>query len=118
MEQLDATIIMMALPQMAASFEVRAIDLSIGITAYMITLAVFIPASGWAADRWGTRRVYFLAIIGFTLASVLCGMSQTMWQFTGSRHLQGLAAAMVSAGRPLVVFRRTVREGLGRGVLR
>ena len=74
MENLDGTIIATALPQMARSFNVHPADLSIGITAYLLTLAVFIPISGWAADRFGVRTVFARAIAVFTAASVLCGL--------------------------------------------
>src|SRR5437764_12696076 len=73
METLDGTVIATALPSMAESFGVGAIQLSIGITAYMLTLAIFIPASGWLADRFGTRRVFGSAIALFTLSSAACG---------------------------------------------
>lgn len=116
MENLDGTIIVTALPQMAQTFGVRAIDLSVGVTAYMLTLAVFIPASGWAADRWGTRNVYFMAIIGFTAASVLCGFSTSLWQFTTARILQGMAAAMMSPVGRLLVFRTAEKKDLMRAV--
>jgi MFS family permease len=72
MENLDATVIVTALPDMAASFGVRAVDLNVGLSAYLLTLAVFIPASGWVADRFGARSVFATAIIVFTLASALC----------------------------------------------
>src|SRR5262249_39126016 len=85
-------------------------------TAYMLTLATFIPASGWAADRWGTRNVYCAAIIGFTFASVLCGLSNSIWQFAGARMLQGFAAAMMSPVGRLLVFRTAEKKDLMRAV--
>src|SRR5947209_16456021 len=78
MENLDGTIIATALPQMARSFHVSAVSLNIGMTAYLITLAVFIPISGWIADRFGSRSVFATAIGVFTLASLLCGLSHTL----------------------------------------
>ena len=68
MENLDGTIIATALPQMASSFHVGAVNLNIGMTAYMLTLAVFIPISGWVADRFGSRSVFAAAIAIFTLS--------------------------------------------------
>ena len=90
MEYLDTTIIATALPQMAQSFGVGPNELSLGMTAYMLTLAVFIPISGWVADRFGSRTVFGMAIAIFTLASILCGFSQNVWEFTAARVLQGL----------------------------
>src|ERR1700743_1531847 len=95
MENLDGTIIATALPQMARSFHVGAVNLNLGITAYLLTLAVFIPISGWVADRFGSRSVFAAAIAVFTAASLLCGMSHTLTQFTLMRILQGVGGAMM-----------------------
>ena len=92
MEQLDGTVIATALPQMAQSFGVAAVDLNIGMSAYLLTVAVFIPASGWVTDRFGARTVFASAIVTFTLSSVLCAASGTLWGFTAARVLQGSAA--------------------------
>jgi MFS family permease len=81
MELLDGTIIATALPQMARSFHVGPVSLNIGMTAYILTLAEFIPISGWVADRFGSRSVFATAIGIFTLTSVLCGISTTLRQF-------------------------------------
>src|SRR5258706_11529473 len=70
METLDGTVIATALPSMAQSFGVGAIQLSIGITAYMLTLAIFIPASGWLADRFGPRAIFCGAIGIFSLTLI------------------------------------------------
>ena len=72
MENLDTTIIVTALPKMARSFGADPVGLNIGVTAYMLTLAVLIPISGWMADRFGARHVFPAAIAIFTGASVLC----------------------------------------------
>lgn len=112
MEFLDGTVIATALPDMARSFGVRAVDLNIGISAYLITLAVLIPASGWIADRFGARKVFTLALALFTLASVLCGLSTSVDQFVAMRILQGVGGAlMVPVGR-LTVLRTTPRHQL------
>ena len=104
MEYLDTTVIATALPQMAHSFGVGPNSLSPGMTAYMLALATFIPASGWVADRCGSRTVFFSAVVIFTVASVLCGLSQDVVQFTAARVLQGLGGAMmVPVGRMIVV---------------
>ncbi|WP_250475659.1 DHA2 family efflux MFS transporter permease subunit [Caballeronia sp. GAFFF1] len=104
MEYLDTTIIATALPQMASSFHTSPNALSLGMSAYMIALAIFIPASGWVADRFGSRSVFFSAIVTFTIASLLCGLSQDVAQFTAARVLQGIGGAlMVPVGRLTVV---------------
>src|ERR1700674_2857925 len=87
MENLDGTVIATALPQMALSFRMSPVDLNMGMTAYLLTLAVFIPVSGWVADRLGARMVFAAAIGLFTLASILCGMSNGLWEFTAARIL-------------------------------
>src|SRR5712691_7729968 len=107
MENLDGTVIATALPQMAQTFGASPVDLNMGMTAYLLTLAVFIPVSGWVADRFGARTVFAAAIGLFTLASILCGMSSGLWEFTAARILQGMGGAlMVPVGR-LVVMRKT-----------
>lgn len=112
MEFLDGTVIATALPDMAKSFGVQAVDLNIGISAYLITLAVLIPASGWIADRFGARKVFAVALAIFTLASIFCGLSTTVDQFVAMRVLQGMGGAlMVPVGR-LAVLRTTPKHQL------
>lgn len=112
MEYLDTTIIATALPQMAHAFAISPNALSLGMSAYMIALAIFIPASGWVADRFGSRSVFFSAIVTFTIASVLCGLSQNVVEFTAARVLQGMGGAlMVPVGR-LIVVRSTEKNRL------
>jgi EmrB/QacA subfamily drug resistance transporter len=110
MEQLDGTVIATALPQMAQSFGVAAVDLNIGMSAYLLTVAVFIPASGWVTDRFGARTVFALAIVTFTLSSVLCAASGTLAQFTGARVLQGIGGAMMVPVGRLIVLRNTEKQ--------
>ncbi|MFS2225806.1 MFS transporter [Pantoea sp. B65] len=114
MENLDATAIVTALPQMARDFSVTAVELNVGISAYLLAVALFIPLSGWLADRFGARRVFAAAIVLFTLASVMCGFSDSLAFFTFSRVLQGIGGAlMVPVGR-LVVLRVTEKQDLVR----
>lgn len=112
MEYLDTTVIATALPQMARSFGVGPNALSLGMTAYMLALAIFIPISGWVADRYGSRTVFAAAIVGFTLSSVLCGMSNSVLQFTAARVLQGIGGAMMVPVGRLVVVRITDKSRL------
>ena len=116
MENLDGTIIATALPQMARSFDVHPADMSLGITAYLLTLAVFIPISGWAADRFGLRTVFGSAIALFTAASVLCGATSTLPAFAASRVLQGIGGAMMVPVGRLAVLRATPKDGLMRAI--
>jgi EmrB/QacA subfamily drug resistance transporter len=116
MENLDGTIIATALPQMARSFSVHPADMSLGITAYLLTLAVFIPISGWAADRFGLRTVFASAIAVFTAASVLCATTSTLPAFAAARVLQGIGGAMMVPVGRLAVLRATPKEGLMRAI--
>lgn len=104
MENLDATIIATGLPAMARDFGVTPVALNVGITAYLLALAVFIPMSGWIAGRFGERRVFASAVLIFTVASVLCGISRSLPTFLLSRILQGLGGSMmVPVGRLMLV---------------
>jgi EmrB/QacA subfamily drug resistance transporter len=114
MELLDGTVIATALPQMARSFGVSAVDVGVGISAYLVTLAVCIPVSGWAADRFGGRRVFLTAIVIFTAASALCGFAHTLPHFVLARVLQGLGGAMMVPVGRLVVLRTTAKHELVR----
>jgi EmrB/QacA subfamily drug resistance transporter len=112
MENLDGTIIATALPQIGKSFHVNPVDLNIGMTAYLLMLAVFIPISGWFADRFGARTVFVSAIAVFTLSSILCGLSGGLWQFTAARIMQGIGGAMMVPVGRLVVLRTTEKHNL------
>src|SRR5271156_3286418 len=117
MENLDGTIIATALPQMARSFHIGAVSLNIGMTAYLLTLAVFIPISGWFADRFGARSVFAFAVGTFTFASSLCGLCHTLTQFTLARILQGIGGAMMVPVGRLIVLRSTPKEDLTKAIL-
>lgn len=112
MEMLDGTIIAVALPAMAESFRTEPVFLTIGITSYLLTLAVVIPASGWLADRFGVRNIFAIAIVGFTFASLLCGISDNLFQFTAARILQGGCAALMSPVGRLAVIRAASKKDL------
>ncbi len=116
MENLDGTIIATALPQMATSFHTGAVRLNLGMTAYLLTLAVFIPISGWVADRLGARTVFASAIVTFTAASLLCGVSHSVTQFTLMRILQGIGGAMMVPVGRLIVLRTTPKDRLTQAI--
>ncbi len=112
MEMLDSTIITTALPKMAQSFHTTPAELSLGITAYMLTVACLAPLSGWMADRFGSRTVFCGAVLGFVLASVLCAASADEFSFVLARVLQGAAAGMMSPVGRLIVVRTAEKKDL------
>lgn len=112
MAGLDASVVVVAMPAMAHTFDVRPVDLNIGITIYILAQAVLLPASGWIADRFGARRVFALALAGFTVASVLCGGSRTLAEFIVARILQGAAASLMTPIARIVLLKSTEKEDL------
>lgn len=107
LEILDATILVTAVPAMAAEFSVRATDVGIVLVAYLIAAAAGIPAAGWISDRFGVRRTLLWAIVGFTLASALCAFAPTLTALTAARVLQGVAGAVIVPAGRLAVVRGT-----------
>jgi EmrB/QacA subfamily drug resistance transporter len=112
MEQLDGSIIATALPSIAHSLGTDPLHLNLAITSYMFSLAVFIPLSGWVADRFGTRTVFRSAIIVFTLGSILCGLSQNLWELIATRVLQGMGGAMMVPVGRLAMLKAVPRKDL------
>ncbi|MDB5761024.1 MAG: transporter [Herminiimonas sp.] len=110
LENFDGTVVTTALPAMAISFQSTPVELSIGVTAYMLTVAIFISVSGWLVDRYGARTVFRGAIALFTLASILCGLSETLVQFTLARILQGIGGAMMVPVGRLIVLRSVEKK--------
>ena len=109
MENLNSTVIATALPAIAASLGESPLRLSLAITSYLFSLAVFIPASGWVADRFGARTVFRGGILVFTIGSILCGLSSSLLGFVLARTLQGIGGAMMTpVGRMVLV--RTVQK--------
>lgn len=112
MQLLDSTIISTSLPQMGQSLGVPAVAMSIGITVYMLTMAVFVPLSGWLADRFGARNVFLIAIALFTLASLACGFSGSLPQFVVARAVQGLGSALMTPVGRILVLRNASKSEL------
>ncbi|MDH6591433.1 EmrB/QacA subfamily drug resistance transporter [Variovorax sp. TBS-050B] len=110
MQTLDATIINTALPAMAASLGESPLRMQSVVVAYALTMAMLIPASGWIADRFGTRRVFFSAIVLFAVGSVLCAVSQGLGQLVAARVVQGLGGALLLPVGRLALL-RTVPRG-------
>src|SRR5580693_7384847 len=116
MQNLDSTIIATALPAIGNSLGENPLRLNVAITCYLLSLAVFIPISGWTADRFGARRVFSAAIVVFTLGSIACGMANSLPALVAARILQGMGGAlMVPVGR-LVLLRTVPKSDLVRAM--
>jgi EmrB/QacA subfamily drug resistance transporter len=109
---LEGTIISTALPHMARDFGVAPVDLGVGITAYLLVSAMFLPISSWVAERLGTKRVLMTAILGFALASLLCGASSSLTGFVAARTLQAFFASLMVPVANLVLLRVTPKRQL------
>jgi EmrB/QacA subfamily drug resistance transporter len=116
MEILDATVIAPAAPHMAADLGVAPVTINVAITAYVLTLAVLIPISGWLTERFGARRVFMLAIAIFTLASIGCAAATSLPMLIATRVLQGAGGAMMVPVGRLVVIRTTAKTDLVRAI--
>ncbi len=116
MQILDATIITPAIPVMGESLGVPPVDINVAISAYLVTVAVLIPVSGWLADRFGARRVFLAAILIFTLASVGCAASTTLPMLVATRILQGVGGAMMVPVGRLAVLRHSSKSDLVRAI--
>ncbi|WP_276313526.1 MFS transporter [Pararobbsia silviterrae] len=104
MEQMDATVIATSLPMIAADLHESPIALKLALTSYLVSLAVFIPISGWMADRFGSRTIFRAAIAVFVGGSVLCGLSGSLGAFVVARFVQGMGGAMmVPVGRTVIL---------------
>ena len=105
MENLDSTVISTALPTIARDFGTSPIHLKLALTTYLLTIAVFLPASGWLADRFGARLIFRMAIIIFTCGSILCGFSNSIGAIVFARVIQGIGGAMMVPVGRLVILR-------------
>ena len=109
MQNLDSTVVATALPAIAQDFGANPIHLKLALTTYLLTIAVFLPASGWMADRFGARMVFRAAIAIFILGSVLCGLSRSIEMLVFARIVQGIGGSMMVPVGRLVVL-RTVKK--------
>ncbi|MFI6489663.1 MFS transporter [Streptomyces sp. NPDC050564] len=116
MEMLDGTIVSTAAPQMAHDLHTTPASVGLIITAYLVTLAVLIPLSGWLTARFGPRRVFLGAIAVFTLASLACAVAPNLGVLVGTRVLQGAGGAMMVPVGRLVVLAGTAKQDLPRAV--
>lgn len=110
MESLDSTIINTAIPAMSRSLQVNPIDLKIALISYLISLAIFIPISGWLADKFGTKRIFMLSITIFTLSSLWCGFSHSLPELIAARFAQGMGGALGMPIARLIILRNFQRE--------
>jgi EmrB/QacA subfamily drug resistance transporter len=106
METLDSTIVNTALPTMARDLHTSPIAMQSVVIAYALSLAVFIPASGWLSDKYGTKKVYLAAIVIFTLSSLLCALAPTLPLLVAARTLQGAGGSLLLPVGRLVVLRK------------
>lgn len=112
MDVLDSNIINTAIPVMSQSFQVNPVDLKIALISYFLSLAIFIPISGWTADKYGTKQVFMAALSLFVVSSFWCGYASLLWELVLARFIQGIGAAfMLSLGR-LIIARTFKRHEL------
>ncbi|MET3582243.1 EmrB/QacA subfamily drug resistance transporter [Mesorhizobium robiniae] len=112
MENMDSTVIATSLPAIAIDLQTSPVALKLALTAYLVSLAVFIPISGWMADRFGAKNVFRAAIAVFIVGSVACAVSNSLTDFVMSRFLQGIGGAMMTPVGRLVLVRATPKSEL------
>jgi len=112
MENMDSTVIATSLPAIAADIGSSPLELKLAITSYLLALAIFIPASGWMADRFGARTIFRTAIAVFMIGSIGCALSHSLWHFVIARFLQGVGGAMMSPVGRLVLIRTVGKHKL------
>ncbi|TIN65583.1 MAG: multidrug efflux MFS transporter [Mesorhizobium sp.] len=112
MENMDSTVIATSLPAIAIDIHTSPIALKLALTAYLVSLAIFIPISGWMADRFGAKKVFRAAIAVFIAGSVACAFSNSLPAFVVSRFLQGMGGAMMTPVGRLVLVRATPKSEL------
>jgi EmrB/QacA subfamily drug resistance transporter len=116
MQTLSATVIANALPTMARSLHEDPVHLNTAITAYLLASAIVLPISGWAADRFGARKIFLFAIVAYALSNAACGLAQNLPQMLVARMAEGAAGAMLGPVGRLVLLRSTARRDLVRAM--
>ena len=117
MQELDSSVITTAIPAIGRSLQVDPLHLNLAITSYMLSLAVFIPLSGWLADRFGARTVFQIAMLVFTLGSICCGMARSLPELVGARILQGMGGAMMVPVGRLIILKAVSKAELVRAMI-
>ncbi len=116
MENLDSTVIATALPSIARSLNENPLHLNMAITSYLLSLAIFIPISGWMADRFGARTVFRMAIVVFMAGSIACGVAGSLAELVAARILQGIGGSMMTPVGRLILLRSIPKSGLVRAM--
>lgn len=104
-DMLDSTIVSVAIPRIADSFGINPVDMKLALTSYLLSLAIFIPISGWIADRYGEKRIFILAVVIFTVSSILCAASPSLTLLTIARMIQGFGGALMMPVGRLIMLR-------------
>lgn len=112
MEAVDTTVINTAIPAMSESLHVNPIDLKLALISYLLSLAIFIPVSGWIADKFGVKKVFIAAIVVFTLSSVWCGFTHNLHELIIARFIQGLGGSLTLPTGRLIIVRTCERHEL------
>jgi EmrB/QacA subfamily drug resistance transporter len=112
MQTLNATVITNALPAMAETFGVAPLRLNVAITVYMLSAAVFLPLSGWLADRFGAKRIFLFSIVLYAVGSMACGFANGFWSLIAARFIQGAAGATLMPVGRLILLRSTPKSEL------
>lgn len=112
MEAVDTTIINTAIPVMAQSLNVNPVDLKLALISYLLSLAIFIPISGWIADKFGIKNVFITAVCIFTLSSIWCGFTNTLSELICARIAQGLGGSLTMPLGRLIILRTCERHEL------
>lgn len=112
MEQMDSTVIATSLPAIAADIGTSPIALKLALTAYLVSVAIFIPISGWMADRYGAKRIFRIAIGVFVVGSLACAAANSLGAFVAARFLQGMGGAMMTPVARLVLVRASRKDEL------
>ncbi|WP_307994880.1 MFS transporter, partial [uncultured Weissella sp.] len=107
MEILDGTIVTTTLPRMSVDFSVNSTSAALLVSTYLITVAIFIPLSGWMAQRFGKKRIWLIAVAGFTLSSLACAIAPNFGFLLGMRVLQGISGALMTPTARLIVLEKT-----------
>ncbi|MBO9604107.1 MAG: MFS transporter [Novosphingobium sp.] len=116
MEGLDSTIIATSLPQISRAMGVSASEIGIALTAYLVSVSIWLSASGWLADRFEAKRIFMASIAVFVLGSLLCGLSASLAQLVAGRFLQGVGGALMTPVGRLILARSFPREELVRAM--
>ena len=112
MEAVDGTVINTAIPAISASFSIDPVEAKIALLSYLLALAIFIPISGWLADKMGAKKIFMTALIVFTISSLFCGLATNLTELIIARFVQGVGGALgLPVGR-LILIRTFGRENL------